>query len=95
MSSLQEVQAIQILEDALVAGEYGILVEVSSPTPILGLTSRAKQILYQTKKGSDRFRDLVIKFCPFNPDTHLWIYVGEEKSEIDTLNTPSNQILDL
>lgn len=91
MSSLQEVTAIQILEEALDAGEYGIEIEISSREPIVGITSRAKGILYKVKKDIPRFRNLVIKFSPFDPDSKLWIYTGDEKREPQQ-SEPSNSV---
>ncbi len=93
MSTLQEVTAIQILEEALAAGEYGIEIEVTCQQPVLGITSRAKGILYKVKKDIPRFRNLVVKFSPFDPDSKLWIYSGEDRKE--PFDFPSNTALDL
>lgn len=98
MSSLQEVTAIQILEEALAAGEYGVEIEITSQVPILGITSRAKGILYKVKKDIPRFRNLVVKFSPFDPDSKLWIYSGEDRQEPEPFNQiqlPANTALDL
>lgn len=95
MSSLQEVLAIQVLEDALSASEYGIEVQVFYDKPMIGLTQRAKGILYKYKKENPRFRDLVIKFCPYDPDNKLWIYTGDEKLETRSQEPEPNEAMEL
>lgn len=77
MPSLQEIQVLQILEEAL-ASPHGIVVEVTSNEPLPALVHRAKGLLYKVRRDKPAYSNLVIRVDPYSPDTQLWIYVGDE-----------------
>lgn len=80
MTSLQEVQALQILEDAC-ASEHGIIVEITSNEIIPALVHRAKGLLYKARRDNPNYSHLVIRVDPYSPDTRLWIYPGKDEDE--------------
>ncbi len=64
--------AFQILSQAAQA-ETGVIVEITSPVPMIAPALRAKQVLYRFKGENSDFANIQILLSPDNPDGELWL----------------------
>jgi hypothetical protein len=64
--------AFQILSQAAQA-ETGIIVEITTPVPMIAPALRAKQVLLRFKQENSDFANIQIRMSPDDPDGELWL----------------------